>query len=176
MGLSFLNHRPVTYRPWACHFYTTGQWLIDHGPVSFTPQGSDLKTVGLSFLNHRSWLSNCELITFTHWSCHFHTTGRPLSHCHGWDLSSYSQISGFRFLSESNTNGVETHLECYFSHFQDSNFNSAPPMYCGPHFHAMSQQLSCPGQHHGTHFHMGVHGGLESRFPGKSLILFQIAG
>ena len=34
---------------------------------------------------------------------------------HGCDFSSYHGISGFRFLSESNENGVEMHFECGFA-------------------------------------------------------------
>ena len=41
---------------------------------------------------------------------------------HAWDFSQFSQISGFRILSESNQNGVEMHFECDF-HLSDSNFN-----------------------------------------------------
>ena len=34
---------------------------------------------------------------------------------HGWDFSGYHQISGLRFLSQSNKHGFEVHFECYFS-------------------------------------------------------------
>ena len=37
---------------------------------------------------------------------------------HGWDFSSYSQISGLRLLLESNKSGVEMHFECSFSPFR----------------------------------------------------------
>ena len=33
---------------------------------------------------------------------------------HGWDLSGYSRISGFRYLSESNKTGFEMHFEYEF--------------------------------------------------------------
>ena len=37
---------------------------------------------------------------------------------HGWDFSGCSRISGFRFLSNSNKNGLEIHFEFDFSPFR----------------------------------------------------------
>ena len=56
----------------------------------------------------------------------------------GWGSSGYSRISQFIFffLSESNRNGVEVYIKCYFSPFQESEFNSVLPM-----FKRGSQQL-----------------------------------
>ena len=48
---------------------------------------------------------------------------------HGWDFSGYRQVYGFRFLSESNKNGVEMNFEVDFFAMQDSNFNLVPPMF-----------------------------------------------
>ena len=36
----------------------------------------------------------------------------------GWEYSGYSQISGVKFLSKSNKNGVEIHFECDCSPFR----------------------------------------------------------
>ena len=43
---------------------------------------------------------------------------------HRWDFSGYGQISGFKFLSESNENGAEVHFECELAPFR----NPVPPM------------------------------------------------
>ena len=45
--------------------------------------------------------------------------------CDGWDFSGYSQILGFRFLSESIKNGAEMHFECDFSPFRIQMFNQS---------------------------------------------------
>ena len=46
---------------------------------------------------------------------------------HGWEYSGYSQISGFRFLSEGNQNGVEMHLECDVSPFRIQSLTQSHP-------------------------------------------------
>ena len=45
----------------------------------------------------------------------------------GGDFSGYSRISRFRYLSESNQNGVEMHFECDFSHFRIQSVNWPHP-------------------------------------------------
>ena len=37
-----------------------------------------------------------------------------MQHTHRWDLAGYNLISGVKFLSESNKNGIEVHFECDF--------------------------------------------------------------
>ena len=46
---------------------------------------------------------------------------------HGWDFSSYSRISGFRFRSETNRNGGEMHFECDFAPLRIQT-NPDPPL------------------------------------------------
>ena len=46
----------------------------------------------------------------------------PLTYSHGWDFSGSGQISGFKYLSESNNNGAEMHFECEFSPFMTPVF------------------------------------------------------
>ena len=63
-----------------------------------------------------------------------HTSVRHTSHfrksCHGLDLPGYSQISGFRFLSESDEKPCWGVFWIWFLTCQDSNFNLFPPMPC----------------------------------------------
>ena len=50
-----------------------------------------------------------------------------LNQCHGLDFSGYSQISGFRYLSERNKTGVEMHFECDFSPFRIQTLTRSHP-------------------------------------------------
>ena len=60
---------------------------------------------------------------------------------HGWDFLGYGRNSGFRFLLESNKNGVEMHFGCDFSTFQDSNFNPIPPMLFTMHVDSIAYKV-----------------------------------
>ena len=48
-------------------------------------------------------------------------------YCHWCDFSGYIRISGFRFLSESNKNGVEMHFECDFPSFRIQTLTQSHP-------------------------------------------------